>query len=55
MKRTWKITGMSNSFGQRLIQNLIKKGKLATTNAQNELKVKSRDQGQVDLMINLRG
>ncbi len=33
MKRTWMITGMSNSFGQRLIQNLIKKGKQATTNA----------------------
>lgn len=54
MKRTWMITGMSNSFGQRLIQNLIKKGKQATTNAQNELKIKNRDQDQVDVLINLR-
>lgn len=54
MKRTWMITGMSNGFGQRLIQNLIKKGKQATTNAQNELKIKNRDQGQVDVLINLR-
>lgn len=55
MKRTWMITGMSNGFGQKLIQNLIKKGKLATTTAQQELKINSRGQGQVDVLINLRG
>ncbi|KRN24994.1 hypothetical protein FD14_GL000466 [Secundilactobacillus similis DSM 23365 = JCM 2765] len=49
------ITGLSNGFGQKLIQNLIKKGKQATTNAQQELKVNSsRNQGRVDVLINLR-
>ncbi|WP_156660439.1 hypothetical protein [Secundilactobacillus odoratitofui] len=54
MKRTWMITGLSNGFGQRLIQNLIKKGQQATNTARQELTVNSKNQGRVDVLINLR-